>query len=67
MLTVFSGKDMHACTEHISTASMARDLSKVFKEPVKTRAISKDHFYSEEHKQTIGDRQWLHFKAIMEK
>ncbi|ORX37542.1 hypothetical protein BD324DRAFT_622315 [Kockovaella imperatae] len=62
----WTGKDMHACTEHISPASMAHDLSKIVKKPVNTNHVSRDTFHSPEHREKLGETTWTHYKAILE-
>ena len=57
---------MHACTEHISPESMARDLAKITKKPVNTNHVSREEFDSPRHREKLGDKTWTHYKAILE-
>jgi hypothetical protein len=45
---------------------MARDLAKLLKVPVDTLHLTKEEFYSTEHRQGVGEAIWAQYRACYE-
>ena len=60
------GQDLTACSEFSTPQSMADELSHIFHQPVETGHISKETFYSDQHRHKIGQVAWTHYKAFYE-
>ncbi|ODN75094.1 hypothetical protein L202_06310 [Cryptococcus amylolentus CBS 6039] len=58
------GKDMHACSEFLTIAEMADILTRVTGVPVGTPQITKEFFYSDAHKQALGEEIWASMKGV---
>ncbi|WVQ76556.1 hypothetical protein IAR50_006226 [Cryptococcus sp. DSM 104548] len=60
------GKDMTACGDALSVAEMAEVLSKVAGFKVDTPHYSRETFYSDAHKEAVGEELWLAMKILVE-
>lgn len=45
---------------------MAHDLSKLLKVPVDTLHLTRDEFYSQEHRDGVGEAIWGQYRACYE-
>ena len=45
---------------------MAKDLSKLLKVPVDTLHLTKEEFYSQEHREGVGEAIWSQYRACYE-
>ncbi|WVQ76562.1 hypothetical protein IAR50_006232 [Cryptococcus sp. DSM 104548] len=61
------GKDMHACSETLNIAEMATIVTQVTGVPVKTLGITKEIFFSDAHRQAVGEEIWLAMKVVLER
>ena len=57
---------MHVAAEYCTPAQMARDIAKVTKQRVDPGKLTKEEFYSDEHKKKLGEAQWKSYRAYME-
>lgn len=60
------GQDMYICAERPTVAKMAEDMSKVLKVHVETLDLSKEEFYSTEHREATGEAMWAQYRACYE-
>lgn len=57
---------MYICAERPTVAKMASDMAKVFKVQVETLGLSKEDFYSAEHREATGEAMWSQYRACYE-
>ncbi|ODN88448.1 hypothetical protein L198_06720 [Cryptococcus wingfieldii CBS 7118] len=60
------GKDMTACTDALTVGEMAASLSNLAGFKVDTPHISRETFFSEAHKEAVGEELWLAMKILIE-
>lgn len=60
------GESMYICAERPTVAEMAQDLSKVLKVQVETLGLTKEEFYSQEHREEVGEAMWSQYRACYE-
>jgi hypothetical protein len=57
---------MYICAERPTVLEMAAALSKVLKLQVETLGLSKEEFYSAEHRESTGEAMWAQYRACYE-
>lgn len=62
-----TGQDMYICAESPTVSKMAADLSKVLKVQVETLGLSKEEFYSAEHRESTGEAMWAQYRVCYER
>lgn len=60
------GQDIHACGSTPTLREMATMLSKATGKNVDTLGITKEEFYSEKHKESVGDLFWPQYRNYVE-
>lgn len=60
------GKDMTACTEKATPVEFAAVLEKLGGKKVDTHHLSREEFLSDDHRESLGDVTWSHYKAFYE-
>lgn len=60
------GQDIHACGSTPTLREMATMLSKATGKNIDTLHLTKDEFYSEKHKEDVGDLFWPQYRNYVE-
>ncbi|TYJ54348.1 hypothetical protein B9479_005014 [Cryptococcus floricola] len=60
------GKDMTACTDILTVVEMAAFLSNLAGFKIDTPHTSREDFYTEAHKESVGEELWLSMKVLIE-
>jgi hypothetical protein len=60
------GQDIHACGSNPTLREMATMLSKATGKEIDTLRLSKEEFYSDKHREEVGEVFWPQYRNYVE-
>jgi hypothetical protein len=61
-----TGQDIHACGSNPTLREMATMLSKATGKEIDTLRLSKEEFYSDKHREEVGEVFWPQYRNYVE-